>query len=353
MRFLSRLFGSGASDTPVKAAAPASILDDTTPSWQDAAPSLMPLLRSAMFGAFEGAALLAKRPFLPYLSLFIGHDADDHIGVTTQNTLARWQQSFDSAAARAFDNLRAHLARASDAEPDHQSYDVRSPYPIWHVARNDSYETSRLALPGYLASFADKVEGKPIAIAPHRGQLIISGDRHSEAVLRLAHLAEQEFQASPRAVSPALYTIDTHGSVVPYRTTPGHPQFSLVERGHYSLALACYAEQKRALEARFEQLGEDIFVASFTVQANRESGKLSSLGTMTQGVPTLLPETDKVALVTPLGEQPLVVPYPALLSVAPSCFESVAELDPPRLRVVGWPSARELEELEHTRSSLA
>ena len=75
---------------------------------------------------------------------------------------------------------------------------------------------------------------------------------------------------------------------------------------------------------------------------------------MTQGVPTLLPETDKVALVTPLGQHPLIVPYLALLSTAPSCFESVAELDPPRLRVVGWPSVGELarlEELEQTRSS--
>jgi hypothetical protein len=318
---------------------------EVEPSWAEAAPTLMPMLRSAMFGAFEGGSLLAKRSFLPYLGLFIGHDAKDRIGVATQETLTRWNQSFDSAAIRAFDNLHACVAQTEGA-PDYAPYDTRSPYPIWHVTRGDAYESSRLALPGYLASFADKVEGKPIAIVPHRGQLVISGDAHAESVLRLAHLAEHEFQASPRAVSPALYSIGPDGGVVPYRAPPGHPQFSLLERGHYLLALACYAEQKRVLDARFEQLGEDVFVASFTVQANRDSGKLSSLCTMTQGVPALLPETDKVALVTPLGHQPLIVSYRELLSAAPSCFESVAELDPPRLRVVGWPTQTQLAELE-------
>jgi hypothetical protein len=107
------------------------------------------------------------------------------------------------------------------------------------------------------------------------------------------------------------------------------------------------------LEQHFDELGEDVFVASFTVQANRESGKLSSLGTMTQGVPTLLPETDKVALVTPAGEKPLIVPYPALLRAAPSCFEQMAELDPLRLRVVGWPNPRELQELHELEAQSA
>jgi hypothetical protein len=129
-------------------------------------------------------------------------------------------------------NLQAHVEAATRESPDVESYDASAPYPIWHVVRNDSYESSRLVLPGFLASFRDKVAGNPIAIVPHRSLLVISGDGHSEAVARLAHMTESEFDASPRAISPAVYGLNAAGDVVPLALPNDHPSCNVAERGH-------------------------------------------------------------------------------------------------------------------------
>ncbi|HVY31380.1 MAG TPA: hypothetical protein VHB79_32730 [Polyangiaceae bacterium] len=315
--------------------------------WHDVIDSFVPLLRAATFAAsIRGdAPPTVTRPFVPFLSVFLGLDENERIGYTTQKELDEWGQSADTAFAHAFENMQRHVAATSANGTDVALYDEHAPYPIWHVVSNDSYETSRLVLPGYLASFRGKVAGNPIAIAPHRSLLVIAGDAEPHAIARLAHMAEKEFQASPRSVSPAVYTCDEAGHVVPLRLPPEHPQHQLVERGHYLLALDIYGEQKTELEERFQRQSVDVFVASFMLFENDLTKKLTSASTMTQGVPTLLPETDLIVLVSDSME-PLRVPRAVVLELLPECFAPAPEYFPPRLRVVGWPTPARLVELQ-------
>src|SRR6185369_15379006 len=102
-------------------------------------------------------------------------------------------------------------------------YDDRVDYPLWHVARDDSYESSRLLLPAWLASFAGKVKGKPVAVVPHRSCVVVGGDGDHACLRRLIEFARREYEASPRAISPALYTVDAGGALAPLVLPGDHP----------------------------------------------------------------------------------------------------------------------------------
>lgn len=316
--------------------------------WDDAAPALVPLLRASTFGVMADAPLtMVRSPFVPFLSSFVGVDDAERIAFATVNQLEAWGQTPEAALTRAFANFELHLSTATDEHPDSALYDAEAPYPIWHVTRDDSYESSRLTLPGYLARFRGKVAGNPIAIVPHRSMLVIAGDGNPLALARLAQMAEREFNASPRRISPAIYTVSDSGQVVPLHLPTDHPHHDLIERGHYLLAHDVYAEQKAQLEQRFDQEGLDVFVASYLLAANKQTGKLSSMSTMTENVASLLPETDELALVSRTESRPpLVVPRAAAAALVPECFEAAPEHDPPRIRTRGWPSPAKLAELE-------
>lgn len=307
-------------------------------TWDEAQGALVPVLRIASFAWFGKG--LVWRPLTPYLRIFVGIDDETSITYATPERVDQWQQDELLVLARAFANLQAHVEAAPDCEP----YDTSAPYPIWHVTRNDSYEASRLALPRYLDGFRDKVHGAPIAIVPHRSLLVIAGDADHDAIARLAQMAESEFAASTRAVSPAVYTVDMHGNVVPLRLPAEHPQHFAVERGHYLLAQTCHADQKKWLEERFEREGTDIFVASFGLLSKKETGAVRSWGSMTKDVQTLLPKTELVAL-NDLVEKPCFVPWDVLFELAPECFEPAPEFEPFRVRIIGWPKPQVLAAL--------
>jgi uncharacterized protein YtpQ (UPF0354 family) len=321
--------------------------------WAEAISALVPLLRVSTFATGQGLGpelsslgpLLVSRAFVPGLRIFLGEDQGASMRFVTHEALSEWEQEVEPALAIAFENLQHHV----DADVDVESYDKDAGYPIWIVTRDDSYEASRLTLPGYLAGFRDKVLGNPLAIAPHRSLLVVSGDGSDDAIARLCKMAEAEFNASPRSISSALYTVNEAGSVVPFHLPPEHALHAVVERGHYVLQASCYAEQKQLLEERFEKEEVDVFVATFTVFED-EANALASRAVMTRGVATLLPVVDRVVLVNVVDDEQvgklLMVPWPELLQLAPECFEPAPEHDPPRLRIVGWPSEAVLEQLQ-------
>ncbi len=310
--------------------------------WQDAQNALVPLLRPASYALHTPKALLRRR-FLPHVDLLLGVDSEETTQIVIQADLESWDQPLDGMYQRALDNF-ANYVEEADVEP----YDPTAEFPIWHVAADDGYESSRLALPGFLAEFAELVEGSPIAIVPSRCQLIISGDGDVDSIGRLADAAEREFEASPRSLSPAVYTLGASGEVVPLDLAVDHPHYAAVRRGHRLLAADSYAAQKEHLDERHERDGTDIFVASLTLLQNKESGVITSYTSWTQTVDTLLPEADLVALGRPVGdefEMCAMVPWPEVMRLAGSLLEPVDGLSPARWRCCEWPDDATLQQL--------
>jgi hypothetical protein len=316
--------------------------DASAMSWEEVRPKLASLLRTpSLFGGvpqFVGDRLPIHRPFAPFLIECVGVDSDDGIGYVVPHMVAKWGVEPSDVFAAATDNGREYFV------DDVESFDARAPYPLWHVARDDSYESSRLLVPGWLASFADKVKGRPVAIVPHRSLLVVGGDGDERCLRRLIASAKAEFEASPRGISPALYTTDETGVVVPLTLPVGHPLAADVAVGHVMMAMAEYDFQKTWLD---EQLEEDVFVASYQGLQEKDGG-VFSYSTWSCGVLSLLPVVDRVALGTNPGKkgaEVLWVPWKGLVEIAGACLALEPNLDPPRWRTVRWPDDGQLAKL--------
>ncbi len=119
-------------------------------------------------------------------------------------------------------------------------------------------------------------------------------------------------------------------------------------RAHRRLAFEVYNEQKDHYEDAFDELDpiEESFWASVLDVSGEDRTKNWTASVWSEGLATLLPETELV-LFTPESGRPLIVRWEdmvtALGDAAPPVFDAV---DPVRYRANRWPSAIELAALE-------
>jgi hypothetical protein len=262
-------------------------------TWEDARQLLVPALKGATFGIEAWVADpkpgFVRRPFLPLIDEVAVVDRPTSMAFVSAAVLDKWE--LDPQALFAAVDQRLHLL----GDPALELYD-RQVGPLWTVATNDCYEPSRLLVPGWLASLRGKVEGNPIAIIPERAMLLVGGDARPEMVERLVDMADREFAASNRRISPGLYTVDAEGRVIPFLRKAGEPLAEKLKVAHLKLALYEYEEQKNALDKHHETSGPDVFVAS--LKAFQTPGGLPrSICYWTHGVRSWLPQSERVLLV--------------------------------------------------------
>jgi hypothetical protein len=305
--------------------------DQDALSFREARGRLVPLLRQVtMFHAIDSEKLKVpvRRPFAPFLMECVGIDSEDSIGYVTEAQVEGWKVSADAVFQAARETAAAAF-RPGDVRP----YGTERGFALWHVGKDDSYESSRLLVPGWLAAFAPRVSGRPVAIVPSRSRVIVGGDGNESCLRVLAETAQREYTASPRSISPALYTVGDGGAVVPLVLPPGHPRAGDVALGHVYLAAGEYQTQQAILQAK---LGDGIFVASY--KGLRKDELVSSFTTWTEGVPTLLPEAAEIALV-PASREVFRVPWQTALALVGERLRREPDLDPPRWRTGAWPDA--------------
>jgi hypothetical protein len=241
-------------------------------------------------GATPGTGLVSSfvaRGFAPFLDAMLVVDTPSSIGYVSRATLEKWPVDENEAFAAALRNLAtqatAQLERYSDTHG-----------PVWHLPGEDVYATSRLLLPGWLASMRGRIDGRVLAIIPERSTLLIGGDADPELVRWLAEAAQREFASSVRSLSPAVYTLDAWAArVVPYTPDRTSGTATMVRVGHAILRARTYEEQKNELDAYYEKNGVDLFVASATLM-RLEDGRPYDYCVWTEGVEAVLPVTDVV-----------------------------------------------------------
>jgi hypothetical protein len=316
--------------------------------WDEARPGLVPLLRVATnFAAMPVAADKQPygRPFLPFLIECVGLDSSASTAFVGSQLAEPWGQAPDTLYECARANLLAHV----EAGDDTASFDASAAFPIWCVSRDDSYEASRLLLPGWLASFRGRVHGRPIAIVPERATLIVGGDADDACIERLIDTAQRQYQSSPRSISPALYTVDDQGRVIPFELPVTHPLANKVALGHITLAANEYAAQKQVLE---ERLTEDVYIGELSAVKRTSNGSYYSYTTWGKGVMSLLPQADELVLIedTPdVQDKSLALSWETALTALGECLVREPGMDPPRWRTVAWPSQDVLAALAATR----
>jgi hypothetical protein len=263
-------------------------------TWEEAAPHIRPALRDSFM--FETMRLQVRlqglesfsplyRSFAGRLCMGLVEDRGEHMSSVPLSSLETWGVSFDEALETALANLAAIGAPR-----------WWTPFPGVHVsAWRDDYDSSRLLLDGILDGL--DLPGVAVALVPNRNCLILIGSDDEEAVARALALAAAEQQA-PGAIS-----------VLPLRRTPsgwtlwevaaGHPSHETYRRLRLEEVGGIYTEQKRLLDAIHEKEDTDVFVASFSVSGNPETGKQRSYCAWTRGVVALLPRTDLIAFADP------------------------------------------------------
>jgi hypothetical protein len=309
-------------------------------TWDDAAEMLLPVLRPSTFfqhglGPDEPGKQPVRRPFLPFLSEALAIDHESAMAYAIVENLETWGVDAERAHARALENLQKVGDRGIEL------YDPTAAYRIWHVVSGDTYESSRLLLPGWLASFRDRVAGRPVAAVPERSTLLVTGDGDPAAIERLIASADREFRAAPRSISPALYTVDDGGRVVPYDLPSDHPLHGRIHEGQVHLAAVEYGSQKEKLQAEIVERGEDVFVATYSVVQRESDGRVVSYCTWGENVDSLLPRTDLVGFVGGDFESGsgwhFLVPWEVVAREAAACWREAPEVEPPRMRTLSWP----------------
>jgi hypothetical protein len=277
-------------------------------TWAEVRPLLRPVLRGATPAPTAEVSTPLCRPALPYLAEYVVVDQPDTMTYVAGDQLTVWGVDADAVFAAARANLSGAVLQGVATEP----------VVVQFVDDGNSYWTSHLLLPGWLARLADQVGGVPVAFAPERGTLIVAADgsAHLGAVFGRC---EQAFETSPRALTPMAYVSDEQGRTVPYAAPSGHPLHGCVQRAEAVLAVAEYSRQARVL-------GDD--AAPLQVIGSERDG-WRTRAVWVRDAPTWLPLADEVRM----GER--IVPWAELRGV----LAPVPELNPPRWGAANWPDA--------------
>jgi hypothetical protein len=308
--------------------------------FEDASCDLLPAVRSR--AQFEATRLQAQLDDLPPLA-WPHQIVADHLAVSLvyalpealvqvqQESFSAWGRSLEEALAVACENLR---------EISHGPWD--NPCAgVWVSPWRDNHDASRLLLTDLVQ--AHPVQGDQVVMVPNRDTLLVTG---SEDEAGLAHLAMRTAKAleQGRPISGLAFRLDK-GTWLPWLPTTDHPLHDAFRVLQLQSFGRDYAAQKDLLDAWHAKTGQNIWVASYCAVRNDETGKCHSYGVWSQGVDTLLPQTDEIYFFVPQGKKAGTV-------VARAAWERVEQgvggllerqgIYPVRYRVRAFPTAEQL-----------
>jgi len=311
----------------------ASVPEPRPANWRDAAPLLMPAVRTAswvnsMTSTAEAGALAAVpfgKPLAPFVKVLCAIDSEHSMSFATAADLAAWGVSDDEALRTA----SANLAR--------MPCQVRRGGPVAQVLGPDGYVSSWLAAPAALARIAADIGDSVIAVAATRDQLLLIDAGHLEATARMLEPTLEHYQTATRQLSPVPYLVSEAG-IEPWTPPPGHPARPVVDKAACYLAAVEYGQQQAMLEEHLAKTGEDAHVAKHTLMQSPD-GHLWSYATWVKQVTNgLLPRADVLMLVdTDHSGGSINVRFDDALRLASDALHEEAGHDPPRWRHRGWP----------------
>ena len=259
-------------------------------SFAQARPDLLPVIRSRSWAEHVRLAGIVNdetntTPWVPFGSdavIMIALDRPESMSMLTASHFSDWNIDFDTALQAARDNLRD--ASAGQFE--------QLPGGVWSSTWSDSYDSSRIL-------FADIVHrtglADPVAMIPTRDRLLVASGGDPAAQLAMLACAAAAFEEEGRPVSASMFHFRDGKAQV---FEPLDAQVGL-QAGNFARYYRAedYAAQKRMLDEINEKRGIDLFVATYALLEYEGRADLVSECTWSEGVETLLPETDRVALV--------------------------------------------------------
>lgn len=305
---------------------------------------LMSVVRVAtMFVSNEHDLPGLRREILPCVCESLVVDAEHSMRYVTRADLERWAIEPSEAYARG----RARVAEIESTFVRHPEAQTE----IWCVAQDDDYQSSRLLDPELLEDAQRQIGGKLAFAIPHRAALWAARVDDPDALRELLSESEEEYEQSTRAISPCLYELD-QGVVRRLRLPDAHPLEVALAQSCLQFEAGEYNLQKSRIDAWHQREGREIFVAQ-AAGLETGDGQCYSYCVWTEGVESLLPHTDLVALQPAPdggedgGEAPkaLFVTASDLLEIAGQCLKHLPSPQPLRYLTERWPDEATLEAL--------
>lgn len=315
--------------------------------FDDVHPDLLPVIRSRFYlesvalqsRARGGEAVAVPQQMIgDHLALSLVYDLPQAMRSIIQEDLDRWEVTFYEAVEAAKNNLEqmGNIAFASLQGERGQG--------LYVSATGDNYDASRLVMLDLIRKMP--VRGDYVAMVPNRDTLVITGSEDEAGLEVMAKVAEDSFN-KPRPISTvALRLVDDEWeSWLPPADSPLHAKLHELRLRTIGME---YNDQKELLDQIHVQNGEDLFVASFSAIQHKETGRITSYSVWSEGVETLLPETDDLVLLRPNSSDNVSVAAAASFSrvrdIAGDLMQPLGTY-PERFRVTDFPTENQLAEI--------
>ena len=316
--------------------------------FDDVHPDLLPVVRSRFYlesvalqsraRGGEGFHVPPQQSIGDHLALSLVYDLPQAMRSIIQEDLDQWDVTFYEALEAARRNLE-QMGNVAFASLQGKEGDG-----VYISATGDNYDASRLVMLDLVRKMP--VRGDYIAMVPNRDTLVITGSEDSAGLEVMCKLAEESFE-KPRPISTIALRLegDSWESWLPPRDSTAYAKFHELRLRTIGME---YNDQKELLDQIHEKTGEDVFVASFSALQNKQTGRISSYSVWSQGIASLLPETDDVVFLRGASDGNEDVQLAAAGSwqrvrdVAGDLMQPQGTY-PERYRVLEFPSAQQLE----------
>lgn len=216
-----------------------------------------------------------------------------------------------------------------------------------------SYGSSWMAVPGIFDEVAEMAGDEVVAVAPERDSAYFIKWRHVSVVQSVLGVAMNEYETNPRAISPVFYRQDAQHRLEPWTPPTDYPNRNDVLRARSVVCQAEYEWQREYLEKVAVSTGEDVLVAPVTLREIQGGRTLTGAVWPKGATNALLPyHVDEVHLTDPNAHETVTVRWRDLEEHAHAFLRTEPSLNPPRVRISGWPGDV-LSELRERAARLA
>lgn len=308
--------------------------------FEDALPDILPVIRSRFFserlklerrvgGDFGKASDLLGIPLGDQFEAIFVYDLPDSMRYLGTGVLDDWDVSIYEIAEAANQNL-GELS-TSFAGIENQFY---------LCAEADNYASSRILLVDSIRQL--EVKGDWVAMVPNRDTLLITGSDDPDGLRMMARMAEEAYKKPRRQGLGLLRLVDNDWEAwFPPKDSPVYPQYRKLELMSRADE---YSDQQEILDKILEKEMVEQFVASYSV-VQKQNGDLFSYCVWSEGVISLLPESQKVVFMRNRddGGDPELVAAVSWEKVQDVLRHRLTETDyyPPRWLVEDFPTDEE------------
>ena len=305
----------------------------------DASPDLLPTVRARSYStSMELHARDSGEPSFVWPHIAIGehlavgivYDLPESMILIQQDQLDEWGVSFLEAFEIARENL-SHL------DGTLTSIDNR----LYIADSKDNFDATRLLMVEWIKRL--RVDGAPVAMVPDRDTLLITGSRDEKGLTMMTRMAREAVER-PRRINTITFRLDDD-AWQPWLPDESFECFSGIQMLNLESIAHEYNYQKSLIDER--QTDPKVFIASFNILPRENDA--TSYAVWSEGVDTLLPQTDEIAFakreILDSNDPPYRVPWHIVQKIL---FERLAQypMYPIRYFVDSFPTDAEFQHMQ-------